>query len=49
MNKQITTDSPEAFMEELEKLQNALPSRIEANPEKCGKGSGQISSYPRLN
>ncbi len=42
MNKQITTDSPEAFMEELEKLQNALPSRIEANPENVERGLAKL-------
>lgn len=38
MKKIVETDSPEAFVEEIEKIQGALPKRIDANPKNVEKG-----------
>ncbi|MFH0771964.1 MAG: gas vesicle protein K [Candidatus Omnitrophota bacterium] len=38
MDKIIDVDSPDAFIEEIEKLQNVLPERINANPQNADKG-----------
>ncbi|MCF7888935.1 MAG: gas vesicle protein K [Victivallales bacterium] len=36
------SDSPENFIEELEKLQNALPAKIDANPKNIEKGLAKL-------
>ena len=38
MDKTVTTGSSEAFIEEIEKIQNALPRKIDANPNNVDKG-----------
>jgi hypothetical protein len=38
----IRTDSPEAFIEEIEKIQRALPKRIDANPKNVEKGLAKL-------
>jgi hypothetical protein len=38
----IETDSPEVFADEMEKLQDALPKKIEANPENAEKGLAKL-------
>lgn len=38
----IQTDSPEAFIEEIEKIQGALPKRIDANPKNAEKGLAKL-------
>jgi hypothetical protein len=38
----IRTDSPEAFIEEIEKIQGALPKRIDANPKNVEKGLAKL-------
>ena len=38
----IQTDSPEAFIEEIEKIQGALPKRIDANPKNVEKGLAKL-------
>jgi hypothetical protein len=38
----IETDSPAEFAEEIEKSQNALPSRIDANPRNVEKGLAKL-------
>ncbi len=42
MNTMIETDSPEVFADEMEKLQDALPKKIEANPENAEKGLAKL-------
>ena len=42
MNTMIETDSPEVFVGEMEKLQDALPKKIEANPENAEKGLAKL-------
>lgn len=42
MLKTIESDSPEEFIEEIEKIQNALPKRIDANPENVEKGLAKL-------
>jgi hypothetical protein len=42
MEQKVETDSPQAFMEELEKLQERLPQRIEANPQNVEKGLAKL-------
>jgi len=42
MDKTVETDSPEAFIEEIEKLQDALPKRIDANPKNVEKGLAKL-------
>jgi hypothetical protein len=42
MEQKVETDSPQAFMEELEKLQQRLPQRIEANPQNAEKGLAKL-------
>jgi len=42
MSKTIETDSLEIFASELEKVQNALPKKIEANPENAEKGLAKL-------
>jgi phage shock protein A len=38
----VETDSPEAFVEELERLQERLPQRIEASPQNVEKGLAKL-------
>lgn len=42
MNKMVETDSLEIFANEMEKLQDALPKKIEANPENAEKGLAKL-------
>ena len=42
MNRTIETDSQEAFIEEIEKVQDVLPKRIDANPENVEKGLAKL-------
>ena len=42
MNRIIETDSQEAFIEEMEKIQDALPKRIDANPKNVEKGLAKL-------
>ena len=42
MGKTVTTGSPEAFIEEIEKIQNALPKKIDANPNNVDKGLAKL-------
>ena len=42
MKKIVETDSPEAFVEEIEKIQGALPKRIDANPKNVEKGLAKL-------
>ncbi len=38
----IETDSQEAFIQEIEKVQDALPKRIDANPKNVEKGLAKL-------
>ena len=42
MSKTIETDSLEVFANEMEKVQNALPKKIAANPENAEKGLAKL-------
>ena len=42
MNRAVETDSLEIFAKEMEKVQNALPKKIEANPENAEKGLAKL-------
>lgn len=42
MDERVETDSPEAFIEEVGKLQNALPGRINADPKNVEKGLAKL-------
>ncbi len=42
MNKIIEMDSPEAFAQEITKLQDALPKKIDANPKNVEKGLAKL-------
>jgi len=42
MEEKVDTDSPQAFMEELEKLQERLPQHIDANPQNVEKGLAKL-------
>lgn len=42
MNSVVETDFPETFVEEMEKLQDALPRRIDANPKNVEKGLAKL-------
>ncbi len=42
INKIMETDSPEEFIKEIEKLQDALPERIDAGPENIEKGLAKL-------
>ena len=42
MNRTIETDSQEAFIEEIEKVQDMLPKRIDANPKNVEKGLAKL-------
>ena len=42
MLKTVESDSPEDFMEEIEKIQNVLPKKINANPKNVEKGLAKL-------
>ena len=42
VERKVETDSPQAFVEELEKLQEKLPQRIDANPQNVEKGLAKL-------
>ena len=42
MDKTVTTGSSEAFVEEIGKIQNALPRKIDANPKNADKGLAKL-------
>ena len=42
MAKTVESDSPEEFIGEIEKIQNALPKRINANPDNVEKGLAKL-------
>lgn len=42
MNKIVETNSPEVFVEEMEKLQDIFPKRIDANPKNVEKGLAKL-------
>ena len=42
MKRKVETDSPELFMVELEKIQDALPKKIDANPKNVEKGLAKL-------
>jgi len=42
VNKMVETDSLEIFANEMEKVQDALPKKIEANPENAEKGLAKL-------
>ena len=42
MNRTIETDTPELFAAELERAQNVLPSRIEADPKNVEQGLAKL-------
>jgi hypothetical protein len=42
MDKIIDIDSPDEFIEEIEKIQGALPKRINANPKNVEKGLSKL-------
>lgn len=42
MNRTIETGSQEAFIEEIEKVQDVLPKRIDANPKNVEKGLAKL-------
>ncbi len=42
VNGIVKTDSPEEFAEEIQKSQNALPAKIDANPKNVEKGLAKL-------
>lgn len=42
INRIVETDSPQDFIEEIEKIQGALPKRIDANPKSVEKGLAKL-------
>jgi hypothetical protein len=42
MNRIIETDSQEIFIEEMAKIQDATPSRVDANPKNVEKGLAKL-------
>ncbi len=42
VNRLVETDSPELFIEEMEKIQGVLPKRIDANPRNVEKGLAKL-------
>ena len=42
MKRKVETDSPELFMNELDKIQDALPKKIDANPKNVEKGLAKL-------
>ena len=41
-NTTVETESPEEFIEEIEKAQNGLPKKIDANPKTVEKGLAKL-------
>jgi len=42
MDKIIDIDSPDEFIEEIEKIQEALPKKVDANPKNVEKGLAKL-------
>ena len=42
VNRIVETDSQEAFINEMEKIQDVLPKRIDANPKNVEKGLAKL-------
>jgi len=42
LNSVVETDFPEEFIEEIEKSQDALPTKIDANPKNVEKGLAKL-------
>ena len=42
MSKKVKTDSPDAFIAEMGKIQEALPAKIDANPQNAEKGLAKL-------
>jgi hypothetical protein len=42
MNKTVESDAPADFIAEIEKIQNSLPKKINANPENVEKGLAKL-------
>jgi hypothetical protein len=42
MSKIVESDSPEEFIAEIEKIQNSLPEKIDANPGNVEKGLAKL-------
>lgn len=42
MNRTVETDSQEAFIKEIERIQSELPKRIDANPKNVEKGLAKL-------
>ena len=42
MKRIVETDSSQSFVEEIEKIQDALPRRIDANPKNVEKGLAKL-------
>jgi len=42
MDKIVDTNSPQAFVEEISKLQDGLPKKIDANPKNVEKGLAKL-------
>ena len=42
INRIVETDSPQDFIEEIEKIQGDLPKRINANPKNVEKGLAKL-------
>jgi len=42
MNRVVEVDSPEAFAQEITKLRDALPKKIDANPKNVEKGLAKL-------
>ncbi len=42
INKRVESDHPEGFIEEIEKIQNILPRKIDANPKNAEKGLAKL-------
>ena len=42
INRIVETDAPEDFIEEIEKVQSALPKRIDANPKNVERGLAKL-------
>jgi len=42
MDEKVNTNSPGSFIEEIEKVGNALPKKIDANPKNVEKGLAKL-------
>lgn len=42
MERVIETDSPEEFIQEMDKLQNVLPKNVDVNPHNVDKGLAKL-------